>query len=132
MGYASTTIALFGIRLTDTEILEELNDLFMEEKSSLKFPKENEHPYRYQIQIMGEDTDSRIHLNHGYEEDAHEHVFGIFLASRGYAWSDEISDYTTNINPLVMERWKSHCVPLLNKIGIKEPKPEVHFITQVW
>jgi hypothetical protein len=84
---------------------------------------------RYQITLMGDGEDSRIS-----DEDAgvDTYAFGIFLASRGYGYCDNLKNYTNPVNPIAIQRWKDCCVPLLAKVGIEIIEPEVVKISQVW
>jgi hypothetical protein len=84
---------------------------------------------RYKIELMGDGADVRISDE---EAGVDTYAFGILLASKGYAYNDNLKDYTNPVNPIAIQRWNDYCVPLLTKAGIEITKPEVVKISQVW
>lgn len=143
MGYAATTILVYGIRLDSIQAqevydhLQETDDLFesdgeisMDPNDSLIEPSVGKFRprTRYYPNMYSEGTDSRIHDN-TYEE-GYDHVIGLYVASNGYAYNDLLEDYLVP-NEDYTKNYDKYIQPILDSIGI-DGRPKMIIINQVW
>jgi hypothetical protein len=127
MGYANTTMAIYGIKLTKAQAkkIAETLEPICEEGCGIYL----ETPDKYlQIEIFSENTDSRVH-SLGYE-DGYSHVFGINYASNGYACDDDIVKAVKKVPKKAIDLYEEYAVKFLDSLKIKT-KPDVLIINQV-
>jgi hypothetical protein len=176
MGYAATTIVVYGVPVTQ-EQAKEINDNLIEnyekavkegrerdyteallaqeekdfhlrtmrgedEEKFLSRVKKNYTPLKsklhdtgcggtvYDVQLFADGADSRIDSMH-YSEEGHDHYFGVYVGSKGYAYHDQIGKLAANIPKAAKANLEKYVRPVLKKMGIKD-EPEVHLINQVW
>jgi hypothetical protein len=84
--------------------------------------------------MYSEGTDSRIH-NNTYEE-GYNHVLGLYVASNGYAYSDNLEDFMTP-NMYYISNYDKYIKPLLDGagvdiLGITIGDPKMVITNQVW
>lgn len=145
MGYASTTIAFFGIELSDEEAKNIFEKYFNGEDEEFEYDEKdtltdeisyvhhNTGPvYRERNipQMLADGADSRVD-NMAYSEDSQRHVLGIYLASRGYAYSDKIENYMKEVPAKAKENFEKYIRPILQKENIRK-EPEILLINQTW
>ncbi len=142
MGYSQTTIAIFGVELTNeqAELIfnkhfhggEELQydevDTLTNELSYVRHGK-NVYRERHMPQMLADGADSRID-NMSYSEDSGRHVLGIYLASKGYAYGDKIEDYLIPSDKAI-SNFNKYIQPILDEDGIILT-PRLQIISQVW
>lgn len=156
MGYAATTVIMYGVAI-DEDIAEQIHNNEMNEDGEFNGEKMydnvyyrknhqgSRHPqqepvtqysehnlgmgYVFHPDMLSEDTDSRIHSN-TFEPD-HQHYLGIYIASKGYAYDDNIKEFIKNIPPEAVENFKNAIQPLLDKYGVTD-EPDIQIINQVW
>ena len=144
MGYAATTILVYGIRISSEDAKKiyedcredfrevgtmyfDANDIQLEKRENSQWnlrPRE-----RYFPNMYSEETDSRIH-NLKFEE-GYSHVVGIYMASKGYAYNDVIEDYLSP-NQMCEDNYNKYIVPMLDALGIEKQEPKVLIVNQVW
>lgn len=159
MGYANTSILIYGIKIKGEEYLglqldnaKLLYDKFKvgEHNDINSYPKINKivpikelqrkkqttgngyiyYVDRYFSQLLSIGTDSRS--DDLFYEKGCDHIFGLEIASNGYGTNDDIADF---INPKVKKRAKTlfdkYLKPILKDIGLKDIKDKFHIINQV-
>lgn len=147
MGYASTDIVFYGV-LINFEKAEKLQPKIYTEDGNMDpapgMPDGQDLGYGYNqyagtVQIMADGADSCIDQCHGCycpEEPEYEYIgarqfqyaFGIFIASKGYAYGNNIVKAIKNEpSEKVKALWDKHCAPLLTK---DENRPEIIQINQ--
>lgn len=137
MGYANTTIVMYGVRLS-SEDAKKIFDKFYDEDeyeytdSLIEYSDEDVitdiDRHRYYPNLVSEKTDSRIHCLE-YEE-GYSHVFGLHIASNGYAYSDELENFMT-INDMCTNNFNKYCKPVLDEFNINL-EPKILITSQVW
>lgn len=141
MGYAATTILVYGIRISN-EDAKKIYEAFVDEEGEFQYDEndilleERHHPHRkirprerYYPNMYSEGTDSRIHDL--LLEDGFEHVIGLYIASKGYAYNDVIEDYLSP-NQMCEDNYNKYIVPMLDALGIEKQEPKVLIVNQVW
>lgn len=141
MGYAQTTIVVWGVELTNKQAEDIYKKYFSGGEMSydktdtttneLSYVHRGQNIYRerYMPQMLADDADSRIH-DMSYSEDSYRHAFGIYLASRGYAHTDKIENYLTP-DKQALHNWDKYISPILKAEGINL-EPSILLISQVW
>jgi len=149
MGYAATTIVMYGVRLDTNDAkrffdymldnyesfrddrvfdLDE-EDLLIEPDEILSNGRKIKGRARYEPQMLADDADSRIH-EMAYER-GHSSVVGLFIASRGYAWSDPLEDFMSP-DKRYTQNFEKYVQPILDALGIKSEPPKIILVNQVW
>ena len=148
MGYASTTIVVYGVRLDGNDAEKLYNHM-----NSLGTPGRGKYGEyecyadqlldelnkkyggdRYYPDVLSDDTDSRVNsLRFDFDDGWYSHVFGVFIASRGYGCDDKLEKYICAKQPKqVLDVWNKVCKPMLDAAGIKNSKPDIVLVNQVW
>lgn len=169
MGYAPTAIVVYGVKISDPALAENIfNYLYAKlnknEDDDIEglFLCDPKHTYyrkisSYDVQrgrsqklpqtpysqhndgtsgstvmypsMFGENADSRID-NLDFMPD-NDNYLGIYVASKGYAYHDDISYFLKNIPMEVVENFKLYIQPILDDFKISDVA-EVHICNQVW
>jgi hypothetical protein len=144
MGYAATTILVYGIRISSEDakkIYEDCKEDFQEVGTMFYSTddillEERHHPHRrirprerYYPNMYSEGTDSRIH-DLKFEE-GYSHVVGLYVASKGYAYNDNIEDYLMP-NQMCEDNYNKYIVPMLEELEIEKQEPKILIVNQVW
>ncbi len=142
MGYGATAILVYGIKVSSEDakkIYEDCKEDFegvgtMYYITEDVLEEEIHHPqrkirHRYYPTMYSEGTDSRIH-NLEFEE-RFNHVVGLYIASKGYAYNDNIEDYLTP-NQMCEDNYNKYIVPMLEDLGIEKKEPKILIVNQVW
>lgn len=131
MGYAQTTILMWGIVLTEEESKKVYSETY--EKAQENYYEEppgfdREEGYLW-LCSMG--TDSRINSLH-YDE-GFQSVFGVFLACQGYT---DHGDFARILNGGIQDSCKTdgwnNAKEILWKCGITPREPSLLMCSQVW
>lgn len=152
MGYAQTTIIIWGVELADDEakrIYDKLNKDFENREDDddgelipfdvkdcitdeVSYNRRGVDVFRKRDipQLLADGTDSRID-NLCYTERAERHVIGIYTASKGYAHSDKIEDYIPGPKQRTLDNYEKYILTILKEEGI-ERKPAIQIVSQVW
>lgn len=161
MGYAATSIVMYGVAIDEKvaqsikkqEMREDNDELFSDDTMySHNFYRQNHAkltpqyqqltpitPYSEHVKgveadvfspkMLADDTDSRIHsLTY---ESGMQHYLGIYVASRGYGYQDDIIFFINHLPQEAMDNFQKVVKPLLEKYHISDT-PEIHIITQTW
>lgn len=144
MGYANTTVILFGVELSN-EQAKKIYEERLEDTEEGNFPYEPEDCITTEVmythhekpvykernipQMLADGADSRID-NMVYSDDSNRHVIGVHLASRGYACDDKIEDFLTPSEKAI-SNFNKYILPILNEENI-ETKPKIIIFSQVW
>jgi hypothetical protein len=144
MGYATTTIAFYGVELSYEEakkIFEErfgdeeefdydTKDTTTDEVASVHHIRGTTYRERAMPQMLADGADSRIN-NMAFDEESERHVIGVYLASRGYAHTDKIEDYIKSPSEKAKANYEKYILPILKEEGI-EREPSILIVTQTW
>jgi len=139
MGYAATTIAMYGVILTN-EQAKQLHAKLVEDGHFDKYngytfktnlPEDKSNCHRFNIDMRGKGFDSRaenIEYFNGHDERKWDiYVFGVFLASNGYAYTEDIGEYIQGKTLETAKKlWDELCKEYV------EESPSLQFVTQVW
>jgi hypothetical protein len=155
MGYAQTTIIAYGIKIDEETAQQIYENEFNEDGEfedvslyqNIHYRKayggsnqQNEPatPYSqhddgsgstvFYPEMWSNGTDSRIEslrFNEG-----NQHYLGIYIASRGYGYSDDINFFKKAPQEAI-QSFETGIRPLMEKYGIKG-RPGIRIITQVW
>lgn len=155
MGYAATTIIMYGVPI-DEHIAQKINthemnhDIFNDKEMYKNcfyrkdYPNSGHKqptpvtPYSFHDfgggdvfnpQMLSDGTDSRIHSN-TFEQE-HQHYLGIYIASKGYGYEDQINKFLKEIPKEAIENFNNSIQPLLDKYQVKET-PDIQIIEQTW
>lgn len=153
MGYAATNTIIYGVKLTtervqkifEKEIKEAeekdecIGDHFYKiipnsdlicEPNSYRPEDRRYDRKRFYVKMLTPDADSRIN-NLAFDPEVSDiHYFGIYCATNGYAYSDNIKEYLINTPDKAKENFDKYVLPILAKHGI-ETSPETHIVLQV-
>lgn len=144
MSYATTVIVMYGVSLT-LEQAKKVYEKYFIEGEDLKYDTKDtlteEVSYVHRVtgpvyrernmpQMVSEGSDSRIH-SLAYDEDCSDHVLGIYVASKGYTYTDNIEEHIQNMGGKTFENFDKYIRPILEDQGIKE-EPKMRIVTQVW
>ncbi len=160
MGYALTNIVVFGVKLTEAEAESIYNkscteeDGFKEDKSLLRYRRVEDHnkdrygvkdgccvtSYKqhdsgigsvvFDTQMWSDGTDSRsdsLDFESGYE-----HYLGVYVASDGYAYGDDIVYFIKNPPPEALLAFEHNVKPILEEMGIEDKVPQWYMLRQTW
>lgn len=158
MGYAATDIVLYGVEISEDvaqKIFEnELNEdyEFSQPDDSFFYRQVLEHsrerypqrqpvsPYKahcsgigssvFYLDLLSDGTDSRIETNKF--DPGYNHFFGIYIASKGYAYSDDIKYFIRNTPKEAVELFNRLALPILQKYGVEDISPDIQLVNQVW
>jgi hypothetical protein len=149
MGYAATTILVYGVRLSPEQgkrVFDYMNDNFESFRDDRMFDYDCDNLLvepgrdlgngrkagdreRYDPRMFSEGTDSRIH-DLGYEP-GYNAVVGLYVASKGYAYSDNLEDFFTP-DPRYTVNFDRYILPILQELGIEVDPPKILIVNQVW
>lgn len=145
MGYVQTIIVTYGVRLNPDEskmVYDKLNEDELvidgqmvydtddcQQVLSMVHRDRNYYRYRYRPTLLSEETDSRIHSN--FYEPYYDHVFGLHIASKGYAYDDTIEDFMES-NEITEDNFNKYCKPILDELDIEYGDPQILIVSQVW
>jgi hypothetical protein len=156
MGYAATTIVMYGVAI-DEDIAEQIKNNEMHEDDGFNdekmydniFYRKNHEGNRYPQnepitqysehdkgmgevfypEMRSDGTDSRIASN--TYEPGYQHYLGIYIASKGYAYDDRINQFVKKVPQEAVENFKNAIQPLLDKYGVTD-EPDIQIINQTW
>lgn len=136
MGYQSTNIIIYGVKLTYEEA-KTLEPLLIEgelwcDTADLFVPVDTP-PWQtvldrsiFDPRLLSDETDSRI--DSLVLDEGADHYFGIYVGSKGYAYNDNIMQILKNPVPQqVIDNWNKYCQHLF-----PGKNPEYQMCTQVW
>ncbi len=86
--------------------------------------------YRYYTDLFSIDADTRsesLRFNEGKNS-----VFGVYLASNGYAYEDDVNSYTSTLDKRAIANFENYCWPVLRFLHIPHQNPDIHHIIQTW
>lgn len=142
MGYAKTLIIIWGVSLTPEQAKKIYEKYFSEGefeydvKDTLTEEIAYEHRgtpiyrERNMPQMVADGADSRID-DLSYSKESDDHVLGIYVASKGYAYTDNIEEHIKNIGGKTFENFDKYIKPILQEEGISE-EPKMRIMNQVW
>lgn len=160
MGYASTIILIWGIKLSESQA-EKVNELFTQHDDGEgrcklvpdKFLLQRDYtPHRDDLKAantpisrgMGHDKGNdfifRAELvSDGTDsrcdsltyDEGYEHVVGILIGSKGYAYTDNLTLLMKSGAEKAKRNYEQFLKPELEKLGITDV-PDFQFVTQVW
>lgn len=84
----------------------------------------------FDMQLLSEGTDSRIE-SLGYEE-GYPHFLGIYIASEGYAYSDDEVFFIQNCPEEAKNAFELNVRPFIEKMNIGDKFPKVRVVHQTW
>lgn len=161
MSYAATTIVVWGIRVNEDIAEKIYNELTQNDDSEAIINMEpsdrylrkmtsnykrniqqkyyNISPYSqhdsgygsevFEPRLFSDGTDSRIDsltFDLGYN-----HVLGIYVASKGYAYNDKIESFIKSVPQEAKNNFEKYIKPILDKYNIKE-QPDIVIVNQTW
>lgn len=157
MGYASTTIVLYGTALS-AEQAQKVYDYVAENPDALMHADvvwrrlSANAPERFvqkkpiasmqydegldscvlDVQLLSDQTDGRVHdlqMELGFAS-----YFGIYAGSKGYAYQDDISSIVRSDPQRLDALFQKHAHPILKRVGIdpKQCQAQLHLLNQVW
>lgn len=85
---------------------------------------------KYKCEMRSNDTDSRIHIQEGYESDATIHTVGVFCGANGYGCDDDITSLIKSEPTTDCFKLYDKLEPILKAIGVTQA-PTVHLVGQV-
>jgi hypothetical protein len=85
--------------------------------------------YRYHSDFRCDDASRRD--DRLYAPGVEHHFFGIYLASDGYAYRDDLDAFTRPPRRMAIDNFTDFCAPVLLRLGIA-PAPALHVFEQIW
>lgn len=158
MGYASTSIILYGVKLSEEQAEQIYEDYFDNEGLAdlpstpyfriitdyeIQKGRVQQYPISpyaqhskgslgssvFDTQLLSNGSDSRMD-NQSYDEGM-DHYFGIYVASTGYGYEDTFNYFLNNIPQEAIDNYNNHVMDILKKYNIEE-NPSIEVVNQMW
>lgn len=69
--------------------------------------------------------------NRLYDAEVERHFFGIYLASYGYAYLDDLDAFSRPVPRIALDNYADFCAPALARLGLAR-EPRLYVFEQIW